>query len=118
MPEEKIETPKTGRRILLYFVGMAVIFSAGYIPPWLRLRDQTALREKAEHALTVTRILKDLGSAAAIARRSPKLSVRNLLHCSGLAMKSLPCLRGMIPPRRNDYPTCMLRFEKRWGFEA
>jgi hypothetical protein len=69
MPEEKIETPKTGRRILLYFVGMAVIFSAGYIPPWLRLRDQTALREKAEHALTVTRILKDLGSAAIDARR-------------------------------------------------
>jgi hypothetical protein len=69
MHEEKIETPKTGRRILLYLVGMAVIFLAGYIPPWLRLRDQTALREKAEHALTVTRIVKDLGSAAIDARR-------------------------------------------------
>src|SRR5260370_11984376 len=69
MHEEKIETPKTGRRILLYLVAMAVIFLAGYTPPWLRLRDQTALREKAEHALTVTRIVKDLGSAAIDARR-------------------------------------------------
>lgn len=69
MPEEKIETPKTGRRILFYLVGMVVVFLAGYVPPWLRLRDQTALREKAEHALTVTRIVKDLGSAAIDARR-------------------------------------------------
>jgi hypothetical protein len=69
MPEEKNETPRTGRRILLYLVGMVVIFLAGYIPPWLRLRDQTALREKAEHALTVTRIVKDLGSSAIDARR-------------------------------------------------
>ena len=76
MPEEKIDTSKTGRRVLLYLVGLVVVFLAGYIPPWLRLRDQTALREKAEQALTITRIVKDLGSAAIDARRGAYESAR------------------------------------------
>jgi hypothetical protein len=34
------------------------------------LRDQTAQREKAEHALTLSRIVKDLGTAAIDAMRA------------------------------------------------
>ena len=36
----------------------------------MKLRDQTAQRDKAEHALTSTRLVKDLGSAAIDARRA------------------------------------------------
>jgi type II secretory pathway pseudopilin PulG len=57
------------RRILYYAIAVIAIFLAGFVPMWLRVRDQSAQREKAEHALTVMRIVKDLGSAAIDARR-------------------------------------------------
>jgi hypothetical protein len=41
-----------------------------FVPMWMKMRDQSALREKAEKALTVTRIVKDLGSAAIDSRRA------------------------------------------------
>jgi hypothetical protein len=57
------------RRILI-LAALIVVYLAGFIPTWLKLRDQTAQREKAEHALSITRIVKDLGSAAIDARRA------------------------------------------------
>ncbi|MBZ5610215.1 MAG: hypothetical protein LAP38_18285 [Acidobacteriia bacterium] len=57
------------RRILYILIAALAVFLAGFIPMWMKARDQSALREKAEHALTITRIVKDLGSAAIDARR-------------------------------------------------
>ena len=59
-----------GKRRILFLVGVIVVYLAGFIPTWLKLRDQTAQREKAEHALTSARLVKDLGSAAIDARRA------------------------------------------------
>jgi hypothetical protein len=59
-----------GNRRILFLAALVVVYLAGFIPTWLKLRDQTAQREKAEHALTLTRIVKDLGSAAIDARRA------------------------------------------------
>jgi hypothetical protein len=59
-----------GTRRILFLAALAVVYLAGFIPTWLKLRDQTAQREKAEHALTLTRIVKDLGSATIDARRA------------------------------------------------
>jgi hypothetical protein len=58
-----------GTRRILFLAALVVVYLAGFIPTWLKLRDQTAQREKAEHALTATRIVKDLGSATIDARR-------------------------------------------------
>lgn len=58
-----------GRRVLLFLILAVIVFLLGFVPTWLKLRDQTALRVKAERALTVMRIEKDLGSAAIDARR-------------------------------------------------
>ena len=54
----------------MFLAALIVVYLAGFIPTWLKLRDQTAQREKAEHALTLTRIVKDLGSATIDARRA------------------------------------------------
>jgi hypothetical protein len=59
-----------GNRRILFLAALIVVYLAGFIPTWLKLRDQTAQREKAEHALTLTRIVKDLGSASIDARRA------------------------------------------------
>jgi len=59
-----------GTRRILFLAALIVVYLAGFIPTWLKLRDQTAQREKAEHALTLTRIVKDLGSATIDARRA------------------------------------------------
>jgi hypothetical protein len=58
-----------GTRRILFLVALVAVYLVGFIPTWLKLRDQTAQREKAEHALGSTRIVKDLGSAAIDARR-------------------------------------------------
>src|SRR5579864_5209587 len=57
-------------RRILFLAALIVVYLAGFIPTWLKLRDQTAQREKAEHALSLTRIVKDLGSATIDARRA------------------------------------------------
>jgi len=57
------------RRILI-LAALVVVYLAGFVPTWLKLREQTAQREKAEHALSLTRMVKDLGSAAIDARRA------------------------------------------------
>ena len=59
-----------GTRRILFLTALIAVYLAGFIPTWLKLRDQTAQREKAEHALSLTRIVKDLGSAAIDARRA------------------------------------------------
>src|ERR1700686_710494 len=70
MPEETLRpTEKRSRRFFLYLVVLAAVYLLGFVPMWRKAQAETALREKAEHALTVTRIVKDLGSAAIDARR-------------------------------------------------
>jgi hypothetical protein len=59
-----------GTRRILFLAALIVVYLAGFIPTWLKVRDQTAQREKAEHALTLMRIVKDLGSATIDARRA------------------------------------------------
>ncbi|SRR5260370_21307917 len=57
------------RRSLIVLATLLVVFLAGFVPMWIKARDQAMVREKAEHELTLTRIVKDLGSAAIDARR-------------------------------------------------
>jgi hypothetical protein len=59
--------PSTRR--VLFLAALIAVYLVGFVPTWLKLRDQTAAREKAEHALTLTRVVKDLGSAVIDARR-------------------------------------------------
>jgi hypothetical protein len=58
-----------GTRRILFLVALVAVYLAGFVPTFLKLRDQTTQHEKAEHALGSTRIVKDLGSAAIDARR-------------------------------------------------
>ncbi len=60
---------RSSRRILLFLIALLAVFLLGFVPMWMRARDQAALRLKAEHSLTIVRIEKDLGSAAIDARR-------------------------------------------------
>ncbi len=57
------------RRALFLLIAAVVIFLAGFVPMWMKARDQSSGREKAEQALTVERMVKDLGSSAIDARR-------------------------------------------------
>ena len=67
---ENVSGPKgIGRRVLIFLILAVIIFLLGFVPVWLRLRDQTSLRVKSERALTMMRIEKDLGAAAIDARR-------------------------------------------------
>ena len=67
---ENVASPKgIGRRVLIFLILAVIVFLLGFVPTWLKLRDQTALRVKAERALTLMRIEKDLGAAAIDARR-------------------------------------------------
>ena len=59
-----------GTRRILILAALIAVYLAGFIPTWLKLRDQTAQRDKAEHALSSMRLVKDLGSAAIDARRA------------------------------------------------
>ena len=69
MPEAEAPAPKKPR-IGLILMLLAAAFLTGFIPQWWKARDQSAAREKAEHQLTLARIVKDLGSAAIDARRA------------------------------------------------
>ncbi len=55
--------------VIAVLVLLLAAFLLGFVPQWRKAREQSAAREKAEHALTITRIEKDLGSAAIDARR-------------------------------------------------
>ena len=71
MPETSIETvEQKPRRLGWFLILLLLVFLLGFVPMWWKLRDQSAARQKAEHALTVTRIVKDLGSATIDARRA------------------------------------------------
>jgi hypothetical protein len=60
---------KSSLRIIVLLVVLLAVFLLGFIPQWRKAREQSTAREKAERALTLNRILKDLGSAAIDARR-------------------------------------------------
>src|SRR5712691_4861928 len=57
------------QRVLISLCALLVAFLLGFVPMWMKARDQSALRAKAEHALTLNRIENDLASAALDARR-------------------------------------------------
>jgi len=57
------------RRILIVLILLLVVFLLGFVPMWMRARDQAALRLKAEHSLSVMHLEKDLASAAIDAGR-------------------------------------------------
>ena len=57
------------RRPLAIVIVVLAIFLLGFVPMWMKARNQATVREKVEHELTVMRIVKDLGSAALDARR-------------------------------------------------
>jgi hypothetical protein len=69
MPEPAEQAPKKPR-VGLILILLVAAFLVGFIPQWMKARDQSEAREKAEHQLTLTRIVKDLGSAAVDARRA------------------------------------------------
>lgn len=54
---------------ILLLAALLAAFLLGFIPQWRKAREQSAARLKAEHALTITRLVKDLGSATIDARR-------------------------------------------------
>lgn len=60
---------RRSRWIVIYLILLLAAYLGGFIPEWLKAREQAQAREKAEHALTVTRLEKDLASAAIDARR-------------------------------------------------
>lgn len=68
-PQTAPAPKKKSRRILIYLILLVVAYLGGFVPEWLKAREQSEAREKAEHALTVTRLEKDLASAAVDARR-------------------------------------------------
>lgn len=68
MPEG-VAPGKGSLRVILVVVVLVAVFLLGFVPQWRRARAESAARLKAEHALTITRIVKDLGSAAIDSRR-------------------------------------------------
>lgn len=68
MPEG-VAPGKGSLRVILVAVVLVAVFLLGFVPQWRRARAESAARLKAEHALTITRIVKDLGSAAIDSRR-------------------------------------------------
>jgi hypothetical protein len=61
---------KSSLRILFALILLVAVFLLGFIPQWKKARDQSVARVQAEHALTLNRLVKDLGSAAIDARRA------------------------------------------------
>ena len=70
MADTDTAPPQRGlRRILVFLILLLAVFLLGFVPMWVRARDQNALRLKAEHSLTITRLERDLGAATIDARR-------------------------------------------------
>jgi len=65
-----VEPENKSSRPLFILIAIVVAFLVGFIPMWMKARDQSSVREKTEHELTLTRIVKDLGSATIDARRA------------------------------------------------
>src|SRR5260370_10749373 len=61
---------------LFILIALLGAFFLGFIPMWMKARDQSTVREKAQHELTLTPIVKDLRSAAIDARRAEYESAR------------------------------------------
>ncbi len=58
-----------GLRIVVIVAVLIAVYLLGFVPNWRKLRDETTLRVLAQHALSATKLVKDLGSAAIDARR-------------------------------------------------
>jgi hypothetical protein len=71
MPEENFPAikPNRRRRLLIFLILLAAAYLGGFLPMWQKARVETAQLEQTSRALTVMRIVKDLGSAAIDARR-------------------------------------------------
>jgi hypothetical protein len=61
---------KSSLSIIFVLILLVAVFLLGFIPQWKKARDQSVARVQAEHALTLNRLVKDLGSAAIDARRA------------------------------------------------
>jgi len=110
------------QRLLLFAILALAIFLAGFVPMWRKAREQGAQREKAEHALTVTKIVKDLGSAAVDSRRGEYEAARqeasafftetryevDLGDKSGLSKQQRDALGPLLAPR-DDLITLLAR---------
>ena len=59
--EPPLEPKKKPSRMGLFLLALLAVFLVGFIPQWINGRNQAASLKKAEHALTVTKIVKDLG---------------------------------------------------------
>jgi len=71
MPDESGPAPgpkRSSNRLAVYVLVLLAVYLLGFVPSWRDARSEAALRQKAEHALTVTRLVKDLGAAAIDAR--------------------------------------------------
>ena len=70
MADADVAAPgRSSRRILIVLILLLAVFLLGFVPMWMRARDQAALRLKAEHSLSIMHLVKDLGSSAIDARR-------------------------------------------------
>jgi len=70
MAETGVVSPqKRSWRVVVLLLTLVGVFLLGFLPQWLKARDEAAGRVKAERALTLMRMVKDLGSAAIDARR-------------------------------------------------
>ena len=58
-----------GSRLVIFLLVLVAAYLIGFVPTQLKLRDETTLRVLSQHALTATKIVKDLGSATIDARR-------------------------------------------------
>ncbi len=74
---------KRSRWIVIYLILLLAAYLGGFIPEWLKAREQAQAREKAEHALTVTRLEKDLAPRPSTrGAANTKLPTRTLLRSS------------------------------------
>ena len=65
-----VSPEKKSPRFKLILIAILVAFLIGFVPMWVKERTAASTREKAEHELTLVRMVKDLGAATIDARRA------------------------------------------------
>jgi hypothetical protein len=100
---------KSSLRIIVLLVVQLAVFLLGFIPQWRKAREQSTAHEKAEHALTLNRIVNYLGSAAIDARRGEYEAARvegsvgrresDEARMNSPACSSIVMVIGYRPPR-------------------
>lgn len=63
------KTPRTARRIGIYFAIALIIFLAGLVPMWLKARESAKQRDTAQRELRLSQMQNALSAAAIDARR-------------------------------------------------